>query len=281
MRKILLALSCLLAAGAAGADPLPPDAAALVDGETVPMAEVQALLLRRHGAAIVRELVLRRLIEREAGRAGIAVEDAELARRTAEAVEELKRQVGTEATLQGLLQVQGVSEAEFRDQLGLRILLEKLTVRETLCGTWVRVAAIFSSTEERALALAARLKAGESFGDLAKAESTDPRSAAQGGDLGIHFPGELPRDLDGPAFALPVDGTSGVIRTNLGFVLLRVTARQEARPRPYAEIRAEVEARIAKDPPAQDLLERTMRRLRRAAAVRAQPGLAPFPDAAP
>ncbi len=259
------------------ADSLPPDAAAVVNGEPVPMAELQKALMKRHGQAVLRELVLRKLIDQEALKAGVTVSEAEVQRRYAEALEELKKQFAAEVSLAGMLQAQGVTEAEFHDQVVVRLTLEKLVIRDLLCGAWARPRALFSSTEEKARALLDRLKAGADFDALAKAESVDPGSAAREGDLGVRFRGELPAELEAPAFSLPVGTLSDVIRTPMGFGILKIEARQEARPRPYAEIRDEMEARLEKEPPDQEDLERFLGRLRRAAAIQTRPELPAFP----
>jgi parvulin-like peptidyl-prolyl isomerase len=259
------------------ADPLPPDAAAVVNGETVPMAELHKTLMKRHGQAVLQELVLRKLIDQEALRAGVTVSEREVQRRYAEALDELKKQFAAEVSLAAMLQAQGVAEAEFHDQVVVRLTLEKLVIRDLLCGAWARPRALFSSTEEKARAMLDKLKAGEDFCALAKAESVDPGSAAREGDLGIRFRGELPAELEEPAFSLPVGTLSGVIRTPMGFGILKIEARQEARPRPYPEIRGEVETRLEKDPPSQDDLERFLGRLRRAATLQTHPDLPAFP----
>ena len=93
------------------ADALPPDAAAVVNGEPVPMAELQETLLKRHGRSVLQELVLRKLIDQEALKTGVTVSEAEVQRRYAEALEELKKQFAAEVSLAGMLQAQGVSEA--------------------------------------------------------------------------------------------------------------------------------------------------------------------------
>lgn len=274
------ALLLLVLALPALADPLPPDAAAVVNGETVPMAELQGTLVKRHGQAVLRELVLRKLIDQEALRTGVAVNEREVQRRYAEALDELKRQFAAEVSLAGMLQAQGVTEAEFHDQVAVRLTIEKLAIRDLLCGAWTRPRALFSGTEEKARALLDKLKAGEDFGALAKAESVDAGSAAREGILGVRFRGELPAELEEPAFSLPVGTLSGVIRTPMGFGILKIEARQDARPRPYPEIRGEVETRLEKDPPSQDDLERFLGRLRRAAAIRTHPDLPAFRDGA-
>jgi choline-sulfatase len=67
--------------------------------------------------------------------------------------------------------------------------------------------------------IAVRLKAGESFAEVARAESTDP-SAAQGGDLGNVSPVDLAEPLRTAAAALAPGEVSPILETAAGFVLL-------------------------------------------------------------
>jgi arylsulfatase A-like enzyme/tetratricopeptide (TPR) repeat protein len=67
--------------------------------------------------------------------------------------------------------------------------------------------------------IAVRLKAGESFAEVARAESADP-SAAQGGDLGNVNPVDLAEPLRTAAAALAPGEVSPILETPAGFVLL-------------------------------------------------------------
>ncbi|MCR9165886.1 MAG: peptidylprolyl isomerase [Nannocystaceae bacterium] len=69
----------------------------------------------------------------------------------------------------------------------------------------------------------AKLKAGESFADLAKAHSDCP-SSAQGGDLGKFGRGQMVGAFEEAAFGLPVGGTSGVVETPFGYHIIQRTA---------------------------------------------------------
>jgi peptidyl-prolyl cis-trans isomerase D len=64
-----------------------------------------------------------------------------------------------------------------------------------------------------------RLKAGEPFAEVARAESADP-SAAQGGDLGNVNPADLAEPLRTAAAALAPGEVSPILETPAGFVLL-------------------------------------------------------------
>lgn len=263
-----LAPLLLLASVSAEEPPLPPGAAAVVNGEAVPMADLQSLLLKRHGAEALQELVLKRIVDQEARRNGIEVGDAEIARRGEEARAEVKKQYPEgNVSLEDLLKAQGISEGDFREQVVARLTLEKLVIRDLLCGDWARLRLLTSSTEEKATEMLEKLKAGADFGELARKESTD-RCAARDGDFGVCFRGEIPPELEAAAFPLGPGGLTGVVQTPAGFVIARVEERQQPKPRTWAEIRPEVESRLAGSPPPQEQVQRLLGRLQRAAKVR-------------
>jgi len=73
---------------------------------------------------------------------------------------------------------------------------------------------------ERAEEALLRARAGEDFAALARALSQDP-SAPRGGDLGLVRVADLAEPLRRAAAALPPGGTSGLLETPQGYVLLK------------------------------------------------------------
>ncbi|MBE0502941.1 MAG: SurA N-terminal domain-containing protein [Desulfuromonadales bacterium] len=96
--------------------------------------------------------------------------------------------------------------------------------------------------EKRALIESLREKAlqGEDFAALAKRHSEDPGSGVQGGDLGFFSRGTMVPSFESAAFALNVGAISGVVTTDFGYHLIRVSARQEAQLKPLAAVVEEV-----------------------------------------
>ncbi len=79
--------------------------------------------------------------------------------------------------------------------------------------------------KEKAEALRARLVAGESFEEIAKAESDDTGSGARGGDLGEFGRGQMVGEFEQAAFTTEVGQLSAVFRTQFGYHIVRVDAR--------------------------------------------------------
>lgn len=86
-----------------------------------------------------------------------------------------------------------------------------------------------AEAREKAEALLKRVEAGEDFGELARASSEDPGSAANGGDLGFFSKGTMVSEFEAVAFSLRPGETSEVVETVLsrsplvlGFHVIRV-----------------------------------------------------------
>lgn len=84
------------------------------------------------------------------------------------------------------------------------------------------------------------VKAGKDFAALAKQHSTDPGSAAKGGDLGYFQQGQMVGPFNDVAFTLAPGATSDLVETQFGYHIIRVIEKQRARAVPLDEVRAEV-----------------------------------------
>ncbi len=100
-------------------------------------------------------------------------------------------------------------------------------------------------TEQEALAKAQevrkRLLAGEDFATVAKAESDDVGSGAQGGSLGTFRRGQMVGPFDQAAFSVPVKQVSEPIRTDFGYHLIYIDSRDA---RSFEQVRSELEGQL-------------------------------------
>lgn len=107
-------------------------------------------------------------------------------------------------------------------------------------------------TPEEALAKAQDLRkqivAGADFAAIAKAESEDTGTAVKGGDLGEFRHGQMVPQFDQAAFSLPVGEVSEPVRTQFGYHLIKVTARNsETFDQAKPQIEKELKPKMAKD----------------------------------
>jgi parvulin-like peptidyl-prolyl isomerase len=90
-------------------------------------------------------------------------------------------------------------------------------------------------------ALRDRIVKGEDFAAVAKAESDDTGSGAQGGDLGSFGRGRMVPVFEQAAFSLPVGELSQPVKSPFGYHLIQV---QERGAKPLAEVKAEIQKRL-------------------------------------
>ncbi len=86
-----------------------------------------------------------------------------------------------------------------------------------------------------------RIKGGEDFGEMALLHSEDI-SAKDRGDLGYFKRGELLPELEKGALRLKVGEVSGIIRTSLGFHIIKLLDRKGGDAPPFEEVREKVQA---------------------------------------
>ncbi len=124
--------------------------------------------------------------------------------------------------------------------------------------------------ETKANALKTQVMQGANFADLAKKNSGGP-TAAQGGELGLFKRGALAKVLEDQTFDLKPGETTQPIRTRQGFVILKVTAHQEAGPAPLKDVEPQVQESIYMSQ-MQPALRKYLTRLREESYVNLAPG---------
>ncbi len=100
--------------------------------------------------------------------------------------------------------------------------------------------AVVAQAQAKADDIASKLKAGAKFDETAKTYSGGP-TASQGGDLGLFKRGALAKVLEDQTFSLQAGGFTAPIRTRQGFVILKVTERQDAGIPPMKDIEPQIQ----------------------------------------
>jgi len=100
---------------------------------------------------------------------------------------------------------------------------------------------------ERAEGVLAKVRATPgSFAELAKKESGDPGSAAQGGDLGFFSRGMMVRPFEDAAFRLKPGQISDVVETDFGFHIIKITGVKPGKMKTLDQVRPELERELKK-----------------------------------
>jgi peptidyl-prolyl cis-trans isomerase D len=98
-----------------------------------------------------------------------------------------------------------------------------------------------AQARSRAQLILERLEQGEVFAEIAGAESDDPGSAANGGDLGSFGKGVMAPEFEEAVFTLDKGERSGIVKTAFGFHIIEVTDIKPEIATPLEDVRDELE----------------------------------------
>ena len=96
-----------------------------------------------------------------------------------------------------------------------------------------------AKAKEKAEAILKALKAGRDFAEAAKADSTCP-SKEQGGDLGFFGRGQMVPEFENAAFGLKPGEMSGVVETQFGFHIIKLTDKKGGEIPKFEELKEKI-----------------------------------------
>lgn len=96
------------------------------------------------------------------------------------------------------------------------------------------------AARKKAEGLVERVRKGESFEDLARKESEDLGSKAQGGDLGFFQRGAMVAPFEAAVFAMKAGAISDTVRSDFGFHIIRLDEVTEEKVKSFEEAKDEV-----------------------------------------
>ncbi len=160
----------------------------------------------------------------------------------------LKSQFPSEEQFTNTLKEMGDNEESVKERLKEDIILKayiegtyysKISVSEDEIKTFyteneerfvsqeqVKASHILVKEEDKINEINSKIKAGESFEDLAK-ENSDCPSGQNGGDLGMFGRGKMVPEFETAAFALGLNEVSEPFKTDFGFHIVKVTDKAE------------------------------------------------------
>ena len=101
--------------------------------------------------------------------------------------------------------------------------------------------------KEKAEDIKKQLENGGDFAKLAKENSQDPGSAAQGGDLGCLGKGETVPEFEQAAFGAERGEIVGPVQTEFGYHILQVTDVKPEQTRSLQEVESQIRAQLASE----------------------------------
>ena len=103
----------------------------------------------------------------------------------------------------------------------------------------LRASHVLVQTPEEAQRIAMELSQGGDFSEIARRESLDP-SSARGGDIGYFVRGQLNPDFEKFCFQMEEGELSGVVKTDLGYHVIKLTERKQPSIEKFADVRARI-----------------------------------------
>jgi peptidyl-prolyl cis-trans isomerase D len=94
--------------------------------------------------------------------------------------------------------------------------------------------------------LAEAKKSPKNFGDLAKKNSGDPGSAADGGDLGYFARGKMVKPFDDAVFALKVGEIAGPVQSQFGYHVIKLDAIKPSEAPSFEAVKGKLEEELRK-----------------------------------
>jgi parvulin-like peptidyl-prolyl isomerase len=190
------------------------------------------------GQQTLDQLITVQLLQHEAASRNITVTDAEIDAQisstfgispTASPTDAAVLTANRDNYLGGAGVAAKMSQADLRTYFGEQVLQTKVYVALTAAvpqqAEQIKVRHILVDSVDKANALLAQIKQGASFADLAKTNSQDTTTNAQGGDLGWAPRGVYDPDFDSAIWAGTVGSVIGPVKTKLGYHLILIEDR--------------------------------------------------------
>jgi peptidyl-prolyl cis-trans isomerase C len=177
-------------------------------------------------------MIIREIILQQAQKDGL-----DKSPEVADKLEELKKRVIVEAFLKKKVEAQtAITDADlqkFYDQNK-----DKLKT-----GEQVRASHILVKSETEAQDILGQIKKGGNFEQLASKYSIDA-AKTKGGDLGWFGKGSMIPEFEKVAFGMKEGEISGIVKTQFGYHIIKLTGKRPAGVPPFAEVKEQLKAKL-------------------------------------
>ncbi len=248
MKKTFLAIGASLTLTASLALPIQAQAQniAIVNGKAVPKSRVDAFIKQIQAQAATQgqqlppdldqrvrdKIVMDEIFAQEAQKRGLAATPEYRVQ-----MEQARQAVLTQALLSDYAKSHAVTDDE--------ILAEYTRFKAQSAGTEYRARHILVEKEDEAKALIAQIKGGANFEDLAKKNSKDPGSGANGGDLDFAAAGSYVPEFSQAMVALKKgEMTQEPVKSQFGYHIIRLDDTREAKFPPLDDVKTQLKQRM-------------------------------------
>jgi peptidyl-prolyl cis-trans isomerase C len=164
-------------------------------------------------------------------------------------MDELKTITAKEVTVTHLIDAELKDKATVSDQEAQKFYDEnkdKFETSESVRASHILIGVDQEAAEadkkkarEKAETILKEVKSGKDFAELAKKDSTCP-SSAQGGDLGYFGKGQMVKPFEDAALALKPGEISGIVETQFGFHIIKLTDKKPATTVTFSEAKDKI-----------------------------------------
>ncbi|MHB8945784.1 MAG: peptidylprolyl isomerase [Bacillota bacterium] len=238
---IIIVVLALVIGGGAGyalghsSGKLETQSVAMVNGAAITKAELYDRMVTDYGASMLDQLITEKLVDLELKKAGGTVTEADVTAK----VNQLKNKVGGDDKLNQVLQANGMTMDNLKDNFLFQLKVEKILGKDVKTDDATlqkyfqdhandfdkrqfHARHILVATEAEAKAIKAQLDQGADFAALAKAKSTDDTNKNQGGDLGTFGHGQMEPAFEAATFALKPKEISQPVETQYGWHVIQL-----------------------------------------------------------
>jgi foldase protein PrsA len=236
------------------------ESVAKVNGVSIAKEQLYNAVLASSGEKTLQNLIDQELIQQEAKKAGVQVQQTEIDN----ALESTKGQFQSEDEFNQALVTYGMTSDQLKQNIQTELLIEKIlepeiTVTDDEINQYytanletlktpeqVKASHILVATKEEADAIEQQLKNGEDFSTIAQDKSLDTATKSKGGDLNYFAKGEMEEPFEAAAFKLETGAISDVVQTTNGYHIIKVTDHKQASTPTLDEKKEEIHTTLIK-----------------------------------
>ena len=241
------------------------EAGVLVSVNGVPIKRGDAVerAWKQYGTTVLNQMADEILIKQAADAAKVKADPKEVEAR----LKRIRDQFKDEATFKARLEASGTSLDQLKAQIEDQVLRESLVTKaKELKVSDDEVKAAFDANKEKLAApesvhlrhilvasekeandFLVAIKAGADFGKLASQVSQDAATKDKGGDIGFISKGLVIPDIEKAAFALKPGEVSNVIKTPLGYHIIKVEDVRASKPAVLKDVQGDLKAALMAD----------------------------------